>query len=106
MKRALALVERDMRKFRRSPALMFASLVLPLVQLVILGNAFGGNIKNVWLGVVHMDHGPESVDVLERVRAVGANARTFLPTDYDDESVAISDLRKGVLSGVLIIPQH
>jgi ABC-2 type transport system permease protein len=94
-----------MRKFRRSPALLFASLVLPLVQLVILGNAFGGNIKNVtwawstWIGT-------ESVDVLERVRAVGANARTFLPTDYDDEGAALADLRKGVLGGVLIIPQH
>ena len=106
MKRALALVERDMRKFRRSPALIFASLVLPLVQLVILGNAFGGNIKNVRLGVVNLDHGPESVDVLERLRAVGANARTFLPTDYDDQTRAIGDLRRGVLGGVVIIPQH
>jgi ABC-2 type transport system permease protein len=106
MKRALGLVERDMRKFRRSPALLFASLVLPLVQLVILGNAFGGNIKNVNLGVVNLDRGPESVDVLERVRAVGANARTFLPSDYDDQGAALSDLRKGVLGGVLIIPQH
>jgi ABC-2 type transport system permease protein len=104
MKRALALVERDMRKFRRSPALLFASLVLPLVQLVILGNAFGGNIKNVNLGVVNLDHGPKSVDVLERVRAVAVNARTFLPTDYADEAAAIRDLRKGVLGGVLIIP--
>jgi ABC-2 type transport system permease protein len=106
MKRALALVERDMRKFRRSPALLFASLVLPLVQLVILGNAFGGNIKNVILGVVNLDHGPESVDVIERVRAVGANARTFLPVDYVDQGVALSDLRKGALGAVLIIPQH
>ena len=106
MKRALALVERDMRKFRRSPALLFASLVLPLVQLVILGNAFGGNIKNVNLGVVNLDHGPKSVDVLERVRAVAVNARTFLPTDYPDEAAAIGDLRKGVLGGVLIIPVH
>ncbi len=106
MKRALALVERDMRKFRRSPALLFASLVLPLVQLVILGNAFGGNIKNVNLGVVNLDHGPESVDVLERVRAVGANAKTFLPTDYGDEGSAVRDLRNGVLGAVLIIPQH
>ncbi|HUA86125.1 MAG TPA: ABC transporter permease [Bryobacteraceae bacterium] len=106
MRRALALVERDMRKFRRSPALLFASLVLPLVQLIILGNAFGGNIKNVALGVVNLDHGPESVDVLERVRAVGANARTFIPADYNDEGVALNDLRKGVLSAVLIIPQH
>ena len=106
MKRALALVERDMRKFRRSPALLFASLVLPLVQLVILGNAFGGNIKNVVLGVVNLDRGPQSVDVLERVRAVGANARTFLPTDYDDEGAALRDLRKGLLGGVLIIPHR
>jgi len=106
MKRALALVERDMRKFRRSPALLFASLVLPLVQLVILGNAFGGNIKNVNLGVVNLDRGPKSVDVLERVRAVGANARTFLPIDYADEGSALIDLRKGVLGAVLIIPQR
>lgn len=106
MTRALALVERDMRKFRRSPALLFASLVLPLVQLVILGNAFGGNIKNVTMGVVNLDHGPESTDVLERVRAVGANARTFLPVDYGDEGVALTDLRKGDLGAVLIIPQH
>src|SRR5580692_259249 len=106
MKRALALVERDMRKFRRSPALLFASLMLPLVQLVILGNAFGGNIKNVNLGVVNLDRGPESVDVLERVRAVGANARTFLPSDYDDQGAALGDLRKGILGGVLVIPQH
>jgi len=106
MKRALALVERDMRKFRRSPALLFASLVLPLVQLVILGNAFGGNIKNVNLGVVNLDNGPQSVDVLEKVRAVGANARTFLPIDYRDEGAAVADLRKGAIGGVLVIPQH
>jgi hypothetical protein len=78
MKRALALVERDMRKFRRSPALLFASLVLPLVQLIILGNAFGGNIKNVNVGVVNLDRGPESVDVLER-RPRGGRQCPHLP---------------------------
>ncbi|HLI85241.1 MAG TPA: ABC transporter permease [Bryobacteraceae bacterium] len=106
MLRALALVERDMRKFRRSPALLFASLGLPLVQLIILGNAFGGSIKNVNLGVVNLDHGPKSVDVIERLRAVGANARIFLPTDYADEGTAVGDLREGNLGAVLIIPRH
>ena len=80
--------------------------MLPLVQLIILGNAFGGNIKNVNLGVVNLDHGPESVDVIERLRAVGANARTFLPVDYADEGAAVNDLRRGVLSAVVIVPQH
>ena len=44
MNRLLAIVEREMRKFFRSPVLMIMSMMLPIVQLIILGNAFGGNI--------------------------------------------------------------
>ena len=44
MNRILAIVERDMRKFMRSPTLIVVSMFLPLVQLVVLGYAFGGNI--------------------------------------------------------------
>ncbi len=35
--RIWALIERDLRKFFRSPALMMASMVFPLVQLIVLG---------------------------------------------------------------------
>ncbi|HUX68140.1 MAG TPA: ABC transporter permease [Terriglobales bacterium] len=102
--RALAIVERDLRKFRRSPSLLVAALLLPLVQLVILGNAFGGNIRNVELGVVNLDHGPASVTVRERVLAVAANAKTFLPRDYGDEGVALAALRDGEVGALLVIP--
>ena len=44
MNRMMAIVEREMRKFFRSPALMLASMIFPLVQLIVLGNAFGGKI--------------------------------------------------------------
>ena len=47
MNRMMAIVEREMRKFFRSPALMLASMIFPLVQLIILGNAFGGKIHDV-----------------------------------------------------------
>ncbi len=104
MKRAMAIVERDLRKFRRSPMLLVASLLLPLVQLVILGNAFGGAIRNVRVGVVDMDHGPGAVEVHERLLAVAANARTFLPVDYSDQTTALRDLRNGELAAVLIVP--
>jgi len=40
MHRILAIIERDLRRFRRSPLLVFASLVLPLTQLLVLGYAF------------------------------------------------------------------
>ncbi|MGH9393673.1 MAG: ABC transporter permease [Terriglobales bacterium] len=102
--RALAIVERDLRKFRRSPSLLVAALLLPLVQLVILGNAFGGNIRNVDVGVVDLDHGPAAVTAREKLLAVAANARTFLPHDYGDEGQALRDLREGRLGAVVIIP--
>ena len=45
MNRMLAIIERELRKFFRSPALMMVSMIFPLVQLMILGNAFGGKIR-------------------------------------------------------------
>ena len=46
MNRMMAIVEREMRKFFRSPALMLVAMVFPLVQLIVLGNAFGGKIRD------------------------------------------------------------
>ena len=34
---------------------------MPLVQLVILGNAFGGKIRGARVAVVDHDHGPQAV---------------------------------------------
>ncbi|MGH9414821.1 MAG: ABC transporter permease [Terriglobales bacterium] len=102
--RALAIVERDLRKFRRSPMLILMAVVLPLLQLIILGHAFGGNIRNVPIGVVNLDRGPAAVTVEEKVRAVAANERTFLPHWYPDQGAAMQALRDGKLGAVLIIP--
>ncbi len=50
MKRILAIIERDMLRFRASPTLVIVSMVMPLVQLIVLGYAFGGKIKNMDVG--------------------------------------------------------
>ena len=34
MNRIMAIIEREMRKFFRSPTLMMASMIFPLVQLI------------------------------------------------------------------------
>jgi len=57
MNRMMAIVEREMRKFFRSPALMLVAMVFPLVQLLVLGNAFGGKIRDAKLGLVDEDGG-------------------------------------------------
>src|SRR5207253_1744936 len=40
MHRILAIVERELRRFKRSPMLIVMSMIMPLVQLVVLGYAF------------------------------------------------------------------
>ena len=102
--RMMAIVERDLRKFFRSPALMVAAMVFPLVQLIVLGNAFGGKIKDARLGIVSHDTGPQAVRVLEALRAVQSNARTFQPIVYTDEKAMVTAVRRGDLNAGLVIP--
>ena len=104
MNRLLALVERELRKFFRSPALMLTAMVFPLVQLVILGNAFGGKITEARMGVVDYDHGPQARRVWEAFDAVTANMRTFRPIRYDSDKQAQADVRAGRLDAAVVIP--
>ncbi|HEY1767351.1 MAG TPA: ABC transporter permease [Terracidiphilus sp.] len=104
MNRMMAIVEREMRKFFRSPMLMIMSMMLPLVQLVILGNAFGGKITGARVGVVDQDHGPEALKVREDFNAVAVNIKTFTTIDYDNEMKAREDVRTGKIDAAVIIP--
>ncbi|MGA3172079.1 MAG: ABC transporter permease [Chthoniobacteraceae bacterium] len=104
MNRILAIIERDLRRFRRSPTLMIMSMVMPLVQLVVLGYAFGGVVKGLRLGVVDQDHAVPAIKLKEMFQAVAANAGTFTPIWYDDQATAILDLREGGINGVFEIP--
>jgi ABC-2 type transport system permease protein len=98
------MIERDLRRFRRSPVLVIVSIIMPLVQLVILGYAFGGKIKHLHMGVVDEDHGVPAIKIREMCQAVAANAATFDTVSYSDKAIAIRDLRNGVINGVLNIP--
>jgi ABC-2 type transport system permease protein len=100
----LAIVEREMRKFFRSPALMLASMIFPLVQLIILGNAFGGKIHDARVAIVDQDGGPQALRVREAFDSVRANIRTFVPIYYDSDRQAMEDVRNGKLEGAVIIP--
>jgi ABC-2 type transport system permease protein len=99
-----ALIERELRRFRRSPMLIVMSMVMPLFQLVILGYAFGGNVKNLKVAVVDQDGGLPAVRIRELAGAVSSGAGTFDMVEYNDQGRALEDLRNGVVQGVLTIP--
>lgn len=104
MHRTLAIIEREMRRFRRSPMLIIMSMMFPIVQLVVLGYAFGGNVKHLKVAVVDQDHGVPAVRVRELASAVASGNHTFDLVDYADPGQALTDLRNGVVNGVLTIP--
>ena len=104
MNRIMAIIEREMRKFFRSPALMMASMIFPLVQLIVLGNAFGGKVRDARMGLVDEDHGTQAIRIKEAFDAVRANAGTFVTIPYDNEVQAREDVRNGKIQGAVIIP--
>src|SRR6478609_7741673 len=104
MGRTWAIIERELRRFRRSPMLIMVSLVFPIVQLVVLGYAFGGNVKHLKLAIVDQDHGVPALKIRELASAAASGARTIDPLEYADEGQALTDLRNGRVNGVLTIP--
>jgi ABC-2 type transport system permease protein len=104
VQRISAIIERDMLKFFRSPALMMSSMIFPLMQLVVLGYAFGGKIKDIKVAVVDEDHSTASRDVRQRFDAIQAGPRTLEIEDYSSLSNAILDLRAGFVRAVVYIP--
>ncbi len=104
MNRMLAIIEREMRKFFRSPALMMVSMIFPLVQLIVLGNAFGGKIRDARVGLVDQDGGTQALRIREAFDSVRANMRTFEPVYYNNDKQAMEDVRNGKIQGAVVIP--
>jgi ABC-2 type transport system permease protein len=102
--RISALIERDLRKFFRSPALMMSSMIFPLMQLIVLGYAFGGKIHGAAVAIVDLDHSSESLKVREMVQGIGAGPKTFRTIEYSSMPKAVDDLRAGFVRGVIEIP--
>jgi ABC-2 type transport system permease protein len=104
MHRTWAIIERELRRFRRSPLLIIMAMVFPVLQLVTLGYAFGGNVKHLKMAVVDQDHGVPAVKIRELSAAASSGSRVIDIIDYADQGDALTDLRNGRVNGVLTIP--
>src|SRR5271170_8309024 len=105
-RRVGALIERDLRKFFRSPALMMVSMVLPLVQLIVLGYAFGGKVTGVEIGFVDQDHSVESHKIREMFDGITAGPRTFKVIEYESVPLATHDLETGKVRALVVVPHE
>jgi ABC-2 type transport system permease protein len=103
---AIAFITRDLRKFFRNPGLITISLFLPLLQLMVIGNAFGGKVRDVPVSLVDLDHGPEALRLREKFKALEANASTFRIRMEDTIDRTVAAARDGKVSAGIIIPEN
>jgi ABC-2 type transport system permease protein len=104
VKRALPIVERELRKFIRTPVLLVMTLFMPVLNLIVLGNAFGGRVRHLNVAVVDEDGGPAARRVVEAIYSLQMNGDVVRPVAYPDEQVAARDVRDGAVQGAVILP--
>jgi len=102
--RVFAIVERELRKFVRTPMILFMTLLMPLMQLFVLGNAYGGRTPHLQVAVVDEDGGPAARRVREALYALEGNGDMLRPVSFDSEGEAAEAVRHGKVSGALVIP--
>jgi ABC-2 type transport system permease protein len=105
-RRVAAIVERELRKFIRTPMILVMTLLMPLLQLFVLGNAFGGRVTHLRLAVVDEDGGPAARRVAEALFTLEANGDLVRPVPYATEAEAARDVRSGEVQGALVLPPH
>ncbi len=104
MTRVWAFVERDLRKFARNPVTLFSSIFLPIVYLLVIGNAFQGTLTDLPIAVVDQDHGPFAKRMLARIQSLEAGPSTIEMIRMVDSEKAVAAVRTGQIKAALIIP--
>lgn len=102
--RLLAVIDRDLKKFRRNPVVIAMSVLMPILYLVILGNSFQGKLERLPLAVVKLDTGESSRLVMENLRAIEAGPRTFSIVMLGSQGEAVDGVRAGIYKAAIIIP--
>ena len=107
---AIAIFKRDFKKFISNPFVIIFTLVMPIMYLVIFGNAMGGTITHIPLGAVqevppYNDTPLFTEGVLSlRHYAQDGDPRLFDVTVYTSEEKAKQALEDGKIAGVVVFP--
>lgn len=99
-----AIMERELRKAARTPGVFLFTMMMPLLQLAVLGHALGGRLTHLKLGVVDADGGPAARRVEAALQSLLANGEVVEPVRYATESEARDAVRAGDVKGAIVLP--
>lgn len=107
---ALAIFKRDFKKFLSNPFVILMTLFMPIMYLVIFGNAMGGTITHIPIAVVQDEPYTTTTPLFDSATGSIRNSaqrdypRTFDVIVYNDEQKAKRDLREQRIHGVVVFP--
>lgn len=109
---AVAIFKRDFKKFLSNPFVLFLTLMIPIMYLLIFGNAIGGTITGIPIGVVqeqpYVTETPlytAAVDNLENIHQ-SDKPSLFRVVRYTDEKIAQNALSAGKIYAVAVFPSN
>lgn len=115
MRDIIAVGSHDMKRFQGNPFLPVMTFLVPILYFVVLGNALGGTMNYIPVGVVQdgppyeptplFTHAANALNHVPPVDPKLANAGKPLDvTVYSDESQARRDLLDGKVAAVIVFP--
>jgi ABC-2 type transport system permease protein len=99
--RLLSLIRKEFIQIRRDPRTLALILIIPIMQLFLLGYAATNDVRNIPLAVYDQDRGPEARALLDAYHAADYFQLTY-EVDSEDELRDLID--RGDARAGLIIP--
>jgi ABC-2 type transport system permease protein len=99
MRRLLALIKKEFGQIRRDKRLLASLIVPPTIQILLFGFALNANVDHLRMGVVDLDHSPQSRDLIASMTESGAFrlANTYFSQDQLGQAMAHGDLDAGIV---------
>ncbi len=107
LKDSYHVMAKDMLELRRNRMSLAALFMMPLLFLIMFGFIFptGNTQLNMPVGLVNMDHGQSSNAFVAQLETVNNNTHFMTFTSYSSVDDAMTQVKEGKLSGVIIIPK-
>ncbi len=113
LKSAIAIFKRDIKKFLSNPVIIVMTLLIPVMYLIVFGNALGGTLSHIQVGVVQeappYNDTPLFTSAAYQLNHISQGSQNDAEkqldvTIYTDEAQAKQDLDNGKLSAVIVFP--
>lgn len=101
MWRVLYMMQKEFRQIARDKSMRAILFVMPLIQLLLLGNAVTTDVKELRLAIVDLDHSPDSRFVMERL--MHARAFTVVAMPVDPRAI-LPMMDRGEIQAAVTIP--